>query len=177
MTNTQLTHDNHSPTNQKLPLCFLAHDIDDPLNIGSLFRIADALGVTKIFLTGSTVVPPNPKIKKTSRSAERHVDYELMESPLVVINRLKNSGYRIISLEITNASRDIRKLTVQPSDKICLVLGSESKGVNQTLLDQSDLTIHIPMLGNNSSMNVANAAAIATFEISKELTTTEIQGH
>ena len=169
MTNTQLTHDNHHPTNQKLPFCFLAHDIDDPLNIGSLFRIGDALGVAKIFLTGNSAVPPNPKIKKTSRSTERHVDYEFTEEPLGVFNRLKESGYQIISLEITSTSLDIRELVIQPSDRICLILGAENKGVNQTLLNHSDLTIHIPMQGTNSSMNVANAAAIASFEISKGL--------
>ena len=174
MKNTQLDHQSHQASATKLPLCFLAHNINDPINIGSLFRIADALGVSKIFLTGSSAVPPNPKIKKTSRSTDQHVDYECRKEPTEVISQLKTAGYKIISLEITSTSLDIRKLQIQPADKICLIPGSENRGVDQTLLSLCDSTIHIPMQGNNSSMNVANATAIATFEIFKGLTSTGV---
>ena len=54
------------------------------------------------------------------------------------------------------------------SEKICLILGNESKGVNDDLLEASDYCIHIPMLGMNSSMNVICAASIAVFEMSRE---------
>ena len=135
------------------------------MNIGSLFRIADALGVEKIYLSGTSLVPPNSKIKKTSRSTEKRVPFSYEEDPLYLINRLKSAGYKIISLEITSASTDIRALSISANQKICLILGSENTGVCQKLLDVSDKTVHIPMLGQNSSMNVATACSIATFEI------------
>lgn len=169
MKNVQLDHSDHKATNVKSPICFLAHDIDVPMNIGSFFRIADALGVEKIYLTGDSVVPPNSKIKKTSRSAEKYVSYEYEESPLVVINKLKAIGYRIISLEITSSSINITDISISNNEKVCLILGSESSGVSQELLDASDTTVHIPMLGNNSSMNVANACSIATYELTRRL--------
>ncbi len=80
---------------------------------------------------------------------------------------LQAAGYRIISLELTSVSIDIRQLVVHASDRICLVLGSENAGVSQTLLDLSEQTVHIPMRGRHSSMNVATACAIATFEITR----------
>jgi tRNA G18 (ribose-2'-O)-methylase SpoU len=70
-----------------------------------------------------------------------------------------------VSLEITSESIDIEEFIVNGNGKICLILGSENSGVSQALLDCSDVTIHIPMLGNNSSMNVANACSIAAYEI------------
>ena len=56
-----------------------------------------------------------------------------------------------------------------PGDRVCLVVGAENTGVCQALLDASDATVHIPMRGHNSSMNVANACAIATYEIARRL--------
>lgn len=169
MKNVQLDHTHHQASQKTYPLCFLAHDIDVPMNVGSLFRIADALGVEKIYLTGTSITPPNSKIRKTSRSAEKHVAFSYTEDPIEQIGKLKVSGYRIVSLEITSASIDIRNLVLAPSERICLVLGSENAGVSQALLDLSDQTVHIPMLGHNSSMNVATACSIATFEIIRRM--------
>lgn len=167
MKNIQLDHSAHKVSSKRYPICFLAHDVDVPMNVGSFFRIADALGVEKIFLTGSSIIPPNPKIKKTSRSTEKYVPYEYEEDPLFVVKKLKSSGYKIVSLEITSDSIDIKEFSIEHNEKICLILGSESAGVCQELLDASDVSIHIPMHGNNSSMNVANACAIATYELTR----------
>lgn len=167
--NTQLEHVDHKPSETKYSLCFLAHDIDAPMNIGSFFRIADALGIEKIYLTGKSVVPPNNKIKKTSRSTEKFVDYSYEQAPLVIVSQLKNEGYKIVSLEITSSSIDLSKAKFSAKDKICLILGSENTGVSQELLDVSDISVYIPMLGMNSSMNVANACSIAAYEITKGL--------
>ena len=65
-----------------LPLRLLAHDVDIALNVGALFRIADALGVEHVHLSGTSPLPPDPKIRKTSRSAERHVAWSHAADPL-----------------------------------------------------------------------------------------------
>lgn len=135
------------------------------MNVGSLFRIADAFGLERIYLSGSSPVPPNSKIKKTSRSTEKYVPFSYEEDPVGLVKKLKSVGYTVISLEITSTSIDIRQLSISPDEKICLILGSENAGVNSELLNVSDKTVHIPMLGRNSSMNVAAACSIATFEI------------
>ncbi|MCB1935758.1 MAG: hypothetical protein KDF59_07435 [Nitrosomonas sp.] len=168
MSNLQLDHSAHEATSQKYPLCFLANDIDVPMNIGSFFRIADALGVEKIYLTGNSLVPPNQKIKKTSRSTEKYVPYAYEKDALSVVGNLRQSGYTIISLEITSNSIDIEDFSVSKEEKICLILGSENQGICESLLKVSDAAVHIPMLGVNSSMNVAAACSIATYEITRK---------
>ena len=165
MKNVQLDHHHHHVILKTYPVCFLAHDIDIPMNIGSFFRIADAFGVERIYLSGSSPVPPNSKIKATSRSTEKYVPFSYEQDPLDLVRRLKSDGYTIISLEVTSSSTDIRQLALSRDEKVCLILGSENTGVCQELLDLSDKTIHIPMLGQNSSLNVATACSIATFEI------------
>jgi len=64
MENIQLDHSHHQHKVEKYPVCFLVHDMEVPMNVGSLFRIADALGIEKIYLSGSSPSPPNSKIKK-----------------------------------------------------------------------------------------------------------------
>ena len=178
MHNKQLEHRHFQRQSKKYPLCILANDIELAANVGSLFRIADALGVEKIFLCGHSPVPPNSKINKTARSTEKTVPYEYAGNALDIIRRLKAENYQIVSLEITSASMDIRDYVVSGEEKICLIVGAENTGINQALLDASDCTIHIPMLGHNSSMNVATACAIAVFEIvRKYLPATETVHH
>lgn len=169
MKNQQLVHHDHKASGKKYPLCFLLNNIQLPVNIGSIFRIADALGIEKIYLTGKSITPPNTKLKKASRSTEKYVKYSYHGNAVEVTKSLKKSGYRIICLELTKDSIDIEQLVIGEQDKICLVLGAEKEGVSEELLAISGQCIHIPMHGANSSMNVANACSIAAYSIIKLL--------
>jgi len=169
MPNTQLDHRAHRPAPAMQTLCLLAHDVLRPANVGSLFRIADALGVEKLFLTGRSCAPAHPKARKAARTTEQRVAFARAGDPLPVVAALKQAGYRIVSLEISSTSIDLADLSVAPGDRICLILGNESAGVCQALLDASDATVHIPMRGANSSMNVASACAIAVYVIARRL--------
>lgn len=169
MKNRQLNHFQYVKKEVKFPFCILANNMDLTTNIGSFFRIADALGVEKIYLCGKSAFPPHHKIKRTSRSTENYVEWEYRESATDIILNLKSSGYRIIGLEITENSLDLSELVVKPLDKICLILGSEIEGINDELIALSDECVHIPMFGKNSSMNVANACSIAAYVITKKL--------
>ena len=173
MSNRQYTHRDHQPAGETYPMCFLLHDILLPMNVGSLFRIADALGVAAIYLSGRTPVPPNRRIRKTSRATEQSVAWQSVPDPLALIAQLKAQQYKIISLELSAASIDVGKLALSEQDRVCLIPGAENHGVSQKLLAASDVTVHIPMHGVNSSMNVANACAIASYAILQQLRTSQ----
>ncbi len=166
--NLQLDHSSHRPATP-LALRLLAHDVDSALNVGALFRLADALGVEHLHLTGASPLPPDPRIRRTARSAERHVAWSHAADPLATVATLKAQGWRVVSLELTTRSVALHELAVAPGERVCLVVGAENTGVCQALLDASDATVHIPMRGHNSSMNVANACAIAVYEIARRL--------
>lgn len=72
MQNVQLKHRHHRPLEKRFPVCILAHDMDVPMNVGSLFRIADAFALEAVHLSGKSPVPPNDKIRKTSRATEKY---------------------------------------------------------------------------------------------------------
>ena len=171
--NIQLKHSDYQQSEEKFPLSLIANDISSPLNVGSLFRLSDALGISKLYLCGQSAVPPNLKINKTSRSTEKYVPYEYHEDANILVASLKSANTLIVSLEITSAS-----LTLDSSElltalgtrkKVGLILGAENTGVNESLLALSELTVHIPMHGANSSMNVVSAASIACYEITKNM--------
>lgn len=168
-TDRQLTHREHHPQHTKFPLSLLAQDVADPANVGSLFRLADALGVEHLYLAGRTPTPPHARLRRTARATEMHVPWSYVPDPLPLVRSLKSEGVWTVSLEITRDSVDVRRVTLPPECKILLILGAEDKGVSQTLLDESAQTVHIPMCGNNSSMNVAVACALAVFELTQKL--------
>lgn len=135
-------------------------------NIGSLFRLCDALAIEHIYFSSPSDLSGN-KVGKVSRSTEKNVPHSFTHTPLDTIEQLRQDGYTIISLELTTHSIKVQDFDFGATEKICLILGSETKGVSDELLSASDHSVHIPMLGINSSMNVVSAAAIALFEITR----------
>jgi len=174
--NIQLNHDEHVNPGISYPLSLLVDNMNDPLNVGSLFRLSDALGISRIHLCGDTPAPPNPKINKTARSTEKYVAFEAHDDAITEVKRQKDQGVCIIALELTSSSiditsDDIKDFILKNSERaFCLLLGSENTGISKGLLKLADLSVHIRMCGSNSSMNVVSAASIACFEICRQLT-------
>ncbi len=166
--NRQLAHSDHLGAGT-LPLRLLAPDVGLASNVGALFRLADALGVEHLHLAGATPAPPDARIRRTARSAERHVAWSHDADALDVVAALKSQGWRVVALELSTRSVPLADLPVAPGDRVCLVVGAESAGVSQALLDAADATVHITMRGHNSSMNVATACAIAAYDIARRL--------
>ena len=167
MQHTQLSHGSADFIQKQVPISVILHDFEIRLNIGSIFRLADAFACEHIYLTGNTTTPPHRKITKTSRSAEKYVAYSYHENPLELVSRMKQQTYKVISLELTDKSICLSDVQLQATEKICLILGSENIGVNQELLDESDLILHIPMHGHLSSLNVSTAAGIALYQLTQ----------
>ncbi len=137
----------------------LAYNIRSLWNVGSLFRTCDAMQIEKLYLTGYTGIPPRKEITKTALGAEEFVPWEHFDDPLEVLQKLKEEGFSIVSLEQTAESIPLEEF--EPTFPLCLLLGNEIKGVRDDLLSMSDAVISIPMLGQKESLNVAVAAGIA----------------
>ncbi len=145
----------------------LLHDIRSVYNVGAIFRTADAIGVTKIYLSGYTPAPmdrfnrPRPDFAKCALGSEKTVAWEYVKSPTALINRLKKEGIQIISIEQDKKSVDYKK--VKPAQKSLVILGNEVSGVSKTLLSKSDIIAEIPMRGLKESLNISVSAGIVLF--------------
>lgn len=134
-------------------------------NIGSIFRTADALGVTKIYLCGITGVPPNHKISKTALGAEKTIPWEYHKQLWRLLEKLKSDNIQIVALEQTKKS--IAYTAYKPKFPLALVIGNEVKGVSKKALELSDIIIHLPMKGKKESLNVSVAFGVAGYELLK----------
>ena len=134
-------------------------------NIGSIFRTADALGVTKVFLTGICGQPPHSKISKTALGAEDNIEWEYVWQIWRVIDKLKKEGVNIISLE--QDQKSIPYLKFKPKFPLALIVGNEIKGVSKNSLKKSDQIIYLPMIGKKESLNVSVSFGIAGYYINQ----------
>ena len=164
----QLTHDTSKFNKKQFPIVLVCDNITNAPNIGSLFRIADAFGIEQLIFCGDNI-PLGKRMTKTSRSTEKYVNYKTEHSIHNVVQKLKRDHYKIIALEITEKSSALSDLIVDPNKPIALILGDENFGVSEDILKLSDVVCHINMYGNNSSMNVTQAASIALYEITKQM--------
>jgi 23S rRNA (guanosine2251-2'-O)-methyltransferase len=164
----------------------LLDNIRSAWNVGSIFRTADGLGVSKLYLCGITPTPDNEAVRKTSLGAEETVAWEYSRNALKTAKTLKSEGYRLIALEQDPRAFPIDAFLSERShtqskegqnavngqravkSKDILVLGNEVIGVDPDLLDLCDQIVHIPMRGRKRSLNVEVAFAITAFHLSRD---------
>ena len=165
----QHTHHSTEFKEKKFPLVVILDNISGPANVGSIFRLADAYNVERLILCGKKVDLESNRLRRTARSTISHVEYEEHEDTFDLCQSLKTQGYALVALEITSESVPVHSIKYSDLNKAALILGNERSGIDENVLGIADRKLHIEMFGKNSSMNVAQAAAIALFEISKSL--------
>lgn len=168
----QRTHYNTNFKKRKLPIVLIIDGVSMPANIGSLFRIADAFGVSKLLFCNSHIDFKSKRILRTARATINHIEYDLVDTIETEISKYIDEDYQLIALEITNNSISLNTLKLDSSKKILLIVGNENFGISEEILRLVHTTVHIDMYGHNSSMNVAQATSIALYELSKQLVST-----
>jgi 23S rRNA (guanosine2251-2'-O)-methyltransferase len=160
----------------KKELVIIAHNIRSAQNVGAFFRIADCLGVSKIYLTGYTPRPflenkdayvseGQKNLAKTALGAEKMIPWEKIKNIGKLMEKLKKEKFQIIALELDKKAEDIKKF--KPRFPCALILGNEVMGIDRKILKKCDKIVHIPMKGKKESLNVSAAAGIAVWEILK----------
>lgn len=145
------------------------HDIRSAQNVGSLFRTADACGISKIYLSSVTPAPidrfgrDRSDIAKTALGAEKSMAWESYEDIFLVLDTYKTQGYEIIAIEQSENSIDYK--TLIKKEKMVFILGNEVTGLEPEVLKSVDIVAQIPMVGEKESLNVSVAGGIALFRI------------
>ena len=147
------------------------HNIRSLYNVGSMFRTADAAGVSTIYLTGYTPSPVDrfghvrSEIAKTALGAEHTVLWEKKQDIAALLRKLQVEGVFVVGLEQHPHALDYRR--VRPQKKWALVAGNEVRGLSEAVLRKCDVIAEIPMHGKKESLNVSVAFGIALFEIGR----------
>lgn len=134
-------------------------------NVGSIFRTADAAGISKIYLVGTTPDPLDrfgrvqTDIAKTALGAEKTISWEHADNTLEILNKYPN--HFKIALEQSENSMDYKD--IKTKDKNIIILGAEVTGLPKDIIDKCDVIAEIPMAGGKESLNVSVATGVFLF--------------
>jgi len=153
----------------KLPFVVVLDHVRSMLNVGSVFRTADAFSARQLVLCGITGQPPHREIAKTALGSEVSVPWVYYTETKDAILKLKADGYLCFALEQAEGALSLAQWIVPSTKPLALVLGNEVNGVQQEVIDLCDGCIEIPQWGHKHSLNVSVAAGVAMWEMAKAL--------
>jgi 23S rRNA (guanosine2251-2'-O)-methyltransferase len=140
-------------------------------NVGSIFRTANAGGIDKLYLCGTTPTPLDAKGRKRSDfakvalGAEDAVAWEYITSTQECLAKLKQDGAYLIAIEQDECAEDYKSISIAEKDDVAFVIGPEVEGMNKETIDMCDVVAEIPMAGTKESLNVTIAFGIAIYRI------------
>lgn len=147
------------------PIYIICDNILDTYNVGAIFRLADAVAATKVYLCGVTETPPNTRIKKASINTTEWVEWEYCEKTVDAIQKLRAAvpGIQIVSVE-----QDTRSVPFQEAEysfPIGLIVSNETTGAEEDVLNAADMIVELPMYGVNVSLNVMVSLGIVLYKV------------
>jgi 23S rRNA (guanosine2251-2'-O)-methyltransferase len=152
---------------EKTPVIAVLENIRSAYNVGSVFRTADAFLLEAIYITGYTCTPPHKEIKKTALGAEDTVEWKHFANAAESIIQLKENGYKVFAVEQVVNSIMLNEISFTPTEKIAVIFGNEVSGVELETIKLCDGCIEIPQFGTKHSLNIATAAGVVLWELTK----------
>lgn len=151
-----------SPKNINVPeIILFLNRLQFPDNIAGIFRVANTFRVKEIFIHDSDVILESKQFRSIARVRAGQVPFYSLASAesFSTLENLEKDGFELVALEFTNQSIPLQ--TFVCPKKLVLIVGSERHGVDAEILQKIQKSVHIPMLGDISSLNVNQAASIA----------------
>mgnify|MGYP004696859613 FL=1 len=142
-------------------IVFALDNLSDPGNLGTIIRTLDSAGINSLILSKGSADLYNPKVVRSTMGAIFRIDAEYTENLQSKLLNLKEQGYKII---VTSLQSDKYIYDLPFKEKCVVVIGNESKGVSEKIMELADIKTKIPMLGRTESLNAAVAASIMAYE-------------
>ena len=138
-------------------------DVQDPGNVGTMIRTADAAGFTGVIVSDKSADIYSLKTLRSMQGSHFHLPIYRM--PLAsFVEEAKKSNLPILATTLSRESKDYRELS--PLENFVLVMGNEGQGISSVMAESADQLVHIGMKGRAESLNVAVAAGILMFYFS-----------
>ncbi|HSW87646.1 MAG TPA: TrmH family RNA methyltransferase [Candidatus Saccharimonadales bacterium] len=152
---------------EKNSVYIILDNVLDTYNIGAVFRLADAVSATKVYLCAGSETPPNHRIKKASINTTEWVAWEYKETALEAVESLRREvpEIQIVAVELDDRSVPYDK--VEYTFPVAIVVGHETDGVSEEVLKVVDKVVELPMWGVNISLNVMVSLGILLYEVMK----------
>ncbi|MCI1985587.1 MAG: RNA methyltransferase [Lactobacillus sp.] len=140
----------------------LLDGIQDPGNVGTLVRTADAAGIQQVVFGEGTADAFNPKVLRAMQGSQFHVNITTTALGPVVA-QLQAANVPVYGTELNVNAKSYRE--IQPTAHFGLIVGNEGNGMSTALLERTDVNLYIPIRGDAESLNVAIAAAVVMFHL------------
>ena len=150
---------------KSVPLILVLEDIQDPGNVGTIFRTAEAAGVSGIILTPGCADPLSPKVVRSSMGAIYRVPFVIEDDLPGCISRLEERGITCYAARL-DAAESYDKCDL--ASPCALLIGNEGNGLSGKVIDKASKGIFIPMSGETESLNAAVSASILTYEARRQ---------
>ena len=149
---------------KRQPIYIILDNVLDTYNIGAIFRLADAVAACQVIICGRSQTPPNIKIHRAAIGTEEWVPWRYQETTKKAIGQLKKKvpSLKVFAIEQSDLSLDYRKIDY--SFPLALVIGNETYGVGDEVLELVDQLLEIPMWGFNVSLNAMISLAIVLWK-------------
>lgn len=154
-----------SSAHKQYPLIVMLDGLEDPHNLGAILRTCDAAGVDGVIIGKNRSVRLNNTVAKVSTGAIEYVKVAEVTNLTNTIKYLKKQGYWIVGAEACDKS--VMYTDVKYDMPVCLVIGSEGKGISRLVSENCDYLIKIPMVGHVNSLNASVSCSILVYEIIK----------
>ncbi|HHW13123.1 MAG TPA: 23S rRNA (guanosine(2251)-2'-O)-methyltransferase RlmB [Firmicutes bacterium] len=155
------------------PLLVLLDGVEDPHNVGSIIRTVEVGGGHGVILPERRSAGLNATVLKASAGAANHLPVAVVKNTVRGIEELKAKGCWVIGAD--QAGDNLWTSTFDLTLPLCLVLGSEGRGLSRLAKEKCDLLLRIPMQGRVSSLNVSVAAGILLYEVLRRRRPHDIQ--
>ena len=149
---------------KKNAIYIVLDNVLDTYNIGSIFRLADALSAKKVYLCGETEIPPNHRIKKASINTTEWVDWQYFADAKTAIENLKFKIKNLQVIAVEQSPKSIQYNKFEYKMPLCLIVGHETTGISKKVLNLADAIVELPMFGVNKSLNVMVSLGIVLYE-------------
>ena len=147
------------------PLIVVCVDLQDPGNLGTIIRSADAAGATALVLSSRTVDKFNQKVIRASMGSIFHLPVLDSEDITETLESLRNAGIKLIAAR-AGAEHDLWHSNF--SGPCAIILGNEGAGLPKKIFDLADRQVSIPIFGQAESLNVAMSASIMLYEVQRQ---------
>jgi len=154
---------------EKLPMVVVLDNVRSGMNVGSVFRTADAFKIEKICLCGYSARPPHRDVLKTALGSTESVSWEDFYSVTDCINSLKSDGFKVFSVEQVEGSISLDAFEVTSNIPLAVIFGNEVSGVSTEALALSDGCIEVPQWGTKHSLNISVCAGVVLWELARQL--------
>jgi len=153
-------------TRSTVPFLVAVDGVTDPGNLGALVRSGECAGVTGFVLPRHRSVHITPAVTKASAGAVEYVPMAVVGGLASAISQMRDAGVWVVGLD-AGGECSLFDLPVEQGQPVCLVLGSEGKGLSRLVRQRCDVVARLPLLGQLASLNVATAGTVACYEIAR----------